>query len=203
MPDYIDALQRHLTAASDAVLVAGRGPLTPEHDAWLDACVNAEYCALSYVRAAEARLAGPALSPCPFCGSSALRVSSAGHSVFCRSCNALGPPGSDDASAAAAWNRALRTAETITCAECGEQVQVGGCACGGQGMNASNSRNTQKPWPVRRPRTQLVHEVCRNRLAIYEVFRADQKAEDETPGIDPAPVLDGPLCEVRDADVPQ
>ena len=130
MPDYIDALQRHLTAASDAVLVAGRGPLTPEHDAWLDACANAEYCALSYVRAAEARLAGPALSPCPFCGSSALRVSSAGHSVFCRSCNALGPPGSDDASAAAAWNRALRTADTITCAECGEQVQVGGCACG-------------------------------------------------------------------------
>jgi len=98
------------------VLVAGRGPLTPEHDAWLDACANAEYCALSYVRAAEARLAGPALSPCPFCGSSALRVSSAGHSVFCRSCNALGPPGSDDASAAAAWNRALRTADTITCA---------------------------------------------------------------------------------------
>ena len=46
-------------------------------------------------------------------------------------------------------------------------------------MNAPNSRNTQKPRPVRRPRTQLVHEVCRNRLAIYEVFRADQKAEDE------------------------
>ena len=98
---------------------------------------------------------------------------------MCHRCLALGPRAVDRAAAIAAWNRALRTADTITCAECGEQVQVGGCACGGQGMNAPNSRNTQKPGPVRRPRTQLVHEVCRNRLAIYEVFRADQKAEDE------------------------
>ena len=129
--------------------------------------------------AVPALVAEPAIRPCPFCGSEDVRSEAAAPSVMCHGCSALGPRAVDRAAAIAAWNRALRTADTITCAECGEQVQVGGCACGGQGMNAPNSRNTQKPGPVRRPRTQLVHEVCRNRLAIYEVFRADQKAEDE------------------------